>query len=196
MGLGECPQKYTSERGCCGVCQARPHPTLSFTLIVVGGPRSEGQRTIEACHPQHTASSFPGRGLSVLWPRGTHDSNSTAILVSSWAVTGDRVRRLEERPLFSRLFHEYRPWGPLADPHRVVSAGCQTSERGAKPSSHQQEAVPGCHMPLPPPNHPGRGASPPTCHTHSLLRPRLAQGTSQQCHGVEVPEALAHGPLR
>lgn len=33
-------------------------PIYPYTLIVERGPRGEGQEAIEACHPQHTGSSF------------------------------------------------------------------------------------------------------------------------------------------
>lgn len=81
-GLGQCPQKYTSEGGAVG--GARPILTLlyPYTLIVVGGPKAEGQEAAEACHPQHTGSSFPGQGLGVLLPRGTQDPTAIPCLPS------------------------------------------------------------------------------------------------------------------
>lgn len=165
------------------MCQARPHPTLSLTLIVVGEPRSEGQEATAACQPQNTASSFSGL-VAYRDPGFQFHGHTRSPLGLNTSLSVERVRR----PLFSRLFHEYRSWGPLADPHSVASAGVrpQCGSKTILPSTRNNKKQ--CcqrHMPLPPPNHRDSGWQFPwllgeatTCHTHALLRPRLDRGTS------------------
>lgn len=133
------------------MCQARPHPTLSLTLIVVGGPRSEGQEATAACQPQNTASSFSGL-VAYRDPGFQFHGHTRSPLGLNTSLSVERVRR----PLFSRLFHEYRSWGPLADPHSVASAGVrpQCGSKTILPSTRNNKKQ--CcqrHMPLPPPNH-------------------------------------------
>lgn len=74
------PKSIPQRGGAVRVCQACPHPTLSLTLIVVGGSRSEGQEATEACQPQNVGSSFPGWGLE-----GPRVPIPQTYWVSTWA---------------------------------------------------------------------------------------------------------------